>query len=65
MIVTCPECEGEGRIDYRCESCGGSGEDRSGYGSCSVCRGGGIVDHECEVCNGDGMVQKEEDADES
>ena len=62
--MICPECDGTGIANYRCESCGGSGEDRSGYGSCSVCRGGGIVEDECQNCNGDGLVQKEEDADE-
>ena len=63
---TCSECDGEGKLEGKCQSCylgtthcqdcGGNGERR-----CEDCRGSGFVvgsTKTCEVCKGEGMVRK-------
>lgn len=55
---TCSSCNGRGRIEKRCSSCGGDGEkdcmscSGKGYDNCSGCYGSG--DRRCGSCYGTG-----------
>tara|TARA_R110000822_G_scaffold6960_1_gene29000 strand:- start:174 stop:350 length:177 start_codon:yes stop_codon:yes gene_type:complete len=55
-MIVCPECEGEGEIDYTCGSCAGSGEGMWPGTTCTICKGSGGGVEVCDTCGGDGEV---------
>ena len=58
--VECPDCEGEGSVDYTCGTCAGSGEGMVSDGPpCRSCKGQGGGWDACERCDGAGTIEDE------
>ena len=56
----CKTCDGEGCVDYICNSCNGSGEGMYDGSTCHACRGNGEYRDECPDC----WNQDEDDTDD-
>lgn len=63
-LITCPECDGSGHVDYTCGFCNGSGEGMYDGSTCHQCKGRGDMPGPCDLCGGEGEIEPDPSDDE-